>query len=129
MSPEQGQAVGDEIVERLQRLPKQQAEMIWNAQGQRMKEDARPMATRQVRISLILEALVEAERIEVTEADLEEYMERMAAEMNSPLKTVKSVFAKGDRLKELEFQLATQKALDKVLAEASYDESTKALSD
>ena len=115
-------------VERLQRLPQQQAEMIWNAQGQRMKEDARPMATRQVRISLILEALVDAEKVAVSEADLEDYMEKMAAEMNSPLKTVKSVFAKGDRLKELEFQLATQKALDKVMAEASFDESTKGLS-
>jgi trigger factor len=115
-------------VERLQRLPQQQAEMIWNAQGQRMKEDARPMATRQVRISLILEALVAAENITATEADLEEYMEKMATEMNTPLKTVKSVFAKGDRLLELQFQLATQKALDKVMAEASFDESTRGLS-
>jgi len=115
-------------VDRLQRLPQQQAEMVWNAQGQRLKEDARPMATRQVRVSLILEALVAAEQLVATEADIEEYMEKMAAEMNTPLKTVKSVFAKDDRLKELQFQLASQKALDKVIAEAAYDESTKALS-
>ncbi len=115
-------------VERLQRLPQQQAEMLWQAQGQRMKEDARPMAVRQVRISLLLEEIVKRENIAITETEIEEHFEKMAAELNTPLKTVKSVFAKGNRASELEFQLSTQKALDLVLADAAYETETKSLS-
>lgn len=115
-------------VERLQRLPQQQAEMIWQAQGQRMKEDARPVATRQVRISLLLEEVVKRDGLTVTDAELEEHFEKMAAELNTPLKTVRSVFAKGNRLEELQFQLQTQKALDKVMADAAWETETKPLS-
>jgi hypothetical protein len=39
------------------------------------------------------------------------------------------VFAKDNRLDELQFQLATQKALDAVIAAASFKETTKGLSD
>lgn len=115
-------------VDRLQRLPQQQAEMLWQAQGQRLKEDARPVATRQVRISLLLEEVVKREKIEVTDAELEDHFEKMAAELNSPLKTVKSVFKKGNRMEELQFQLSTQKALDKVMETASWESETKPLS-
>ena len=114
--------------ERLQRLPQQQAEMLWQSQGQRMKEDARPMALRQVRISLLLEEIVKRESIAITEVEIEAHFERMAAELNTPLKTVKSVFAKGNRVEELEFQLLTQKALDAVLAAADYESEAKPLS-
>ncbi len=115
------------VVDRLQRLPQQQAEMIWQSQGARLKEDARPQATRTVRISLLLEKLVEQESIKVTEAELEDHLEKMAKEIGTPLKTVKQVFAKDNRLEELEFQLATTKALDAVIAAASFNESQKPL--
>lgn len=117
------------VVDRLQRLPQQQAEMIWQMQGERMKEDARPQATRTVRISLLLEELVKRDGIKITDAELEEHMEKMAVDLNTPLKTVKQVFAKDNRLDELEFQLATQKALDKVIAAATFTETKKALSE
>ena len=112
-------------VDRLQRLPKQQAEMIWQAQGQRLRDDAKPIATRQVRISLILEALVKQDSITVSPAEIEDHLEKMATDLNTPLKTVKSVFAKDGRLDELEFQLATQKALDQVIAAASFESESK----
>ena len=113
--------------DRLSRLPQQQAEMIWASQGTRLKEDARPMAARQVRISLLLEELVKAENLKVTEAELEDQIEKMAAEIGTDVKTVKSVYKKGNRMAELEFQLATQKALDKVLETATYEEQQKPL--
>lgn len=117
------------VVDRLQRMPQQQAEMIWQMQGQRLKEDAKPQATRTVRISLLLEQLVSQEGIKVTDAEIEDHLEKMAKDLNTPLKTVKQVFAKDKRLEELEFQLATQKALDAVIAAASFKETTKALSE
>ena len=116
-------------VERLQRLPQQQAEMIWNAQGQRLKEDAKPAATRTVRISLILEKLVESESIKTTEAQIEEHLEKMALDLNTPLKTVKSVFAKDNRIADLEFQLATATALELVSNAAAFDEEKKGMND
>lgn len=114
-------------VDRLQRLPKQQAEMIWQAQGQRLKEDAKPIATRQVRISLILEELVKQDAIVVTPAEIEDHLEKMATDLNTPIKTVKQVFAKDGRMDELNFQLATQKALDKVIESAKFDVENKSL--
>ncbi len=117
------------VVDRLQRLPQQQAEMIWQTQGQRLKEDAKPQATKTVRISLLLEELVRQEDIKVTEAELEDHLEKMAKELNTPLKTVKQVFAKDNRLDELEFQLATQKALDAVIEAASLTVTEKPMSE
>ena len=103
--------------------------MIWNAQGQRLKEDAKPAATRTVRISLILEKLVESESIKTTEAQIEEHLEKMASDLNTPLKTVKSVFAKDNRIADLEFQLATATALELVSNAAAFDEEKKGMND
>ena len=101
--------------------------MIWQAQGQRLKEDAKPIATRQVRISLILEELVKQDSITVSPAEIEDHLEKMAKDLNTPLKTVKQVFGKDGRLDELQFQLATQKALDQVIAAAAFDVESKPL--
>lgn len=117
------------VADRLQRLPQQQAEMIWQMQGQRLKDDARPQATRTVRVSLLLERLVGQEGIKVTDADVEAHLEKMAKDLNTPLKTVKQVFARDNRLDELEFQLASQVALDAVIAAASFKETTKGMSE
>lgn len=105
-------------VDRLSRLPQAQAEAIWQAQHVRLKEDARPIATRQVRVSLILEELVKAEKIEITDADVDAHIEKVAKDVGSDAKTVRKVYAKGGRLAELKFQLATNRMLDRVVEEA-----------
>jgi hypothetical protein len=51
----------------------------------------------------------------------------MATDLNTPIKTVKQVFAKDGRMDELNFQLATQKALDKVIESAKFDVENKSL--
>jgi len=114
--------------ERLSRLPQQQAEAIWQAQGARLKEDARPMATKQVRVSLILEELVKKEAIDITDADIDAHIEKIAGEMGSDPKTVRKVYSKGRRLDELKFQLSTNRMLDRVIEEAKIDEHKKTLS-
>jgi trigger factor len=115
-------------MERLQRLPKEQAEAIWQAQGQRMTSDAKEMALRTVRISLILEELVKREGFEVTDADIEAHFEKMSADLNTPVKTIKSVYKKGNRMEELKFQLSTNRMMDKVLADAKIENKTAPLS-
>lgn len=110
-------------IDRLSRLPQQQAEMIWQAQHVRLKEDARPIAMRQVRVSLILEELVKAEKIEITDADVDAHIEKVAKDVGSDVKTVRKVYAKGGRLGELKFQLATNRMLDRVIEEAKVSDA------
>jgi trigger factor len=111
------------VVDRLQQLPPQQAEMLWKAQSVRMKEDARPKALKQVRISLILEELAKKEGIEVGEADIEAHFEKLATEVGTPVKNVKQVYRKGGRIDELKTQLRAQRMLDKVVESASFEEA------
>jgi trigger factor len=115
------------VVERLQQLPQQQAEMIWQSQSQRLKDDARPKALRQVRISLILEELVKKEGVEVTDADLEAHFEKIATDLGTSVKSVKQVYKKGRRADELKSQIGAQRILDKVIEAASWDEQTKGI--
>jgi trigger factor len=110
-------------IDRLSRLPQQQAEMIWQAQHVRLKEDARPIAMRQVRVSLILEELVKAEKIEISDADVDAHIEKVAKDVGSDVKTVRKVYAKGGRLGELKFQLATNRMLDRVIEEAKVSDA------
>ena len=115
-------------VDRLSRLPQQQAEAIWQAQHVRLKEDARPLAIKQVRVSLILEELVKKESVEVSDADVDAHLEKMAVELNSDIKTVRKVYNKGRRLDELKFQMATNRMLDRVIEEAKVEEQKKPIS-
>jgi trigger factor len=113
--------------DRLSRLPQQQAEAIWQAQHVRLKEDARPLAVKQVRVSLILEELVKKESIEITDQDIDAHLEKLAADVGSDVKTVRKVYAKGRRLDELKFQLSTNRMLDRVIEEAKTEEVKKSL--
>ena len=110
-------------IDRLSRLPQQQAEMIWQAQHVRLKEDARPMATKQVRVSLILEELVKAESITISDADVDTHIEKIAKDVGSDVKTVRKVYTKGRRIDELKFQLSTNRMLDRVIEEAKVSEA------
>ncbi|MCC7070327.1 MAG: trigger factor [Deltaproteobacteria bacterium] len=111
--------------EKLNRLPQQQAEMVWQARGVQLKEDARPAAVKQVRMSLILEELVKREKIEVSDAEIDEHIEKIAAELGSSVKNVKNVYKKGRRLDELRFQLATARMLDRVIEQAKFEDTVK----
>ncbi len=111
--------------EKLNRLPQQQAEMVWQQRGVQLKEDARPAAVRQVRMSLILEELVKREQIEVSDAEIDAHFEKIAAELGSSVKNVKNVYKKGRRLDELRFQLATSRMLDRVIEQAKFEDTVK----
>ena len=107
--------------------PQQQAEAIWQARHVQLKEDARPVATRQVRISLILEELVKREAIEITDADIDAHFEKMATDLQTSVKNVKNVYKKNRRMEELKFQLSTSRMLDRLLEIANVKEEKKKL--
>jgi trigger factor len=116
-------------VERLQRMPKQQAEMLWQMQSARMKEDAKPIATRQVRLSLLLEKLCKMEKVDISESELNDHYEKLAADFGSTVKVVKDVYKKNRRHDELKFQLQTQRMLEKVIAAGTIAETQKSVLD
>jgi trigger factor len=115
------------VAERLQRMPEKQAEMMWQVQGERLKNEAKPQAERQVRISLLLEQLCKDESVSTTEAELEAHYEKLAADFNANVKTVKSVYAKNNRGAGLSFELMTQKMIDRVIGEAKKTPATKSI--
>jgi trigger factor len=108
--------------ESLQRVPPEQAERIWAAQRTRLMEDARPRAMRQVRAGLLLEAIVNAESIEVDEEDIESHLKKLAEEAGQPYKTVKNLYKKGARRDDLRERLKSEKALELVLENATIEE-------
>jgi trigger factor len=114
-------------VDRISRLPQQQAEMIWQQNHVRLKEDARPTALRQVRVSLLLEELVKKEGLEVSDQDIEDHFEKMATDVGTTVKNLKNIYKKGTRMAELKYQLASNRMLEKVVDGAEVTETKKPL--
>lgn len=114
-------------VDRISRLPQQQAEMIWQANHVRLKEDARPTALRQVRVSLLLEELVKKQGLEVSDQDIEDHFEKMAGDLGTTVKNLKNIYKKGTRMAELKYQLASNRMLDKVIDAGDLTEAKKPL--
>ncbi len=111
----------------LSRLPEEQAQRIWAVQRQRLMEDARPRALKQVRAGLLLEAITAKEDISVSEEDVDNHLKKIAEEAGQPLKTLKNLYKSGRRRDQLKDQLATEKALDIILANAKISEESATL--
>lgn len=113
--------------ESLSRLPEETAQRIWASQRQRLIEDARPQALKQVRGGLLLETISQTEDLSVSEEDVDNYLKRLAEEAGQPLKTLKNLYKSGRRRDELKDRLITEKALDLVLDTATYTEENETL--
>lgn len=111
----------------LGRLPEEAAQRIWASQRQRLIEDARPKALKQVRAGLLLEAISQKEDVTVSEEDVDNYLKRLSEEAGQPLKTLKNLYKSGRRRDELKGRLMTEKALDIVLDSATYKEESASL--
>lgn len=114
-------------VDALSRLPRQAAERVWQSQGARMKEDARPRALRQVRAGLLLEALSLRLEIAVDDDAIDAHVEKLAEASRQPVKTVKNLYKSGQRREQLRQQLAMERALDWVLEKAEVTEESASL--
>ena len=113
-------------MDQLARLPQEQAQMIWDAQHEKMVEAATPRATRFVRSGLLLERLVEIEKVEVSEADMDEHLEQLAVQAGQSVKVVKNLYKKNRGMDELKIHLASEKALDLVIDQAEISEEEEA---
>jgi trigger factor len=81
-------------------------------EGERFATEFRPVAERQVRRDLIVDAIAERENLKATEADIDARVAEMAAKRNADVSQVYMSLQKAGRLKEIE-QAITE---DKVFA-------------
>ena len=86
----------------------------------KLQEEYRPEAERRVKVGLILEALAAKEGITVTNEDLKNEIERLAAEIKLPIDEVRRMIQAGgkDTLMDLEVRILADKALDFVYRHA-----------
>jgi trigger factor len=87
--------------------------------AQKLRESLSPSAEKEVRGSLILDKVAEMEAITVSEADLEQRVEQLAAQMNQRAEAVKSQFQQKDRLEDLRAAIREEKTLDFLLNQAN----------
>ena len=77
-------------------------------------EQMRPQALKRIQSRLVLEAIVEAEKIEATEAEIEDEMKKMADAYQMELDKVKELIG-DEQKKQLAQDLAVQKAAEFVV--------------
>lgn len=75
----------------------------------KLKEQMKEDAQKRVTINLVLEAIIEAEKIEVTEAEVTEEAEKMAAMYNMPVDAIIQALGSLEGLSE---DLKVRKAVD-----------------
>ncbi len=80
----------------------------------KFKEQVRPDAVKRIQGSLVLEAIVKAEKIEASDADVDAEIEKMAAAYGMDVEQLKKTVSDSDR-ENIKADLASQKALDFIM--------------
>ncbi len=89
---------------------------------QKLRESLRPAAEKEVRSTLILENVAEKEKITVSDEEMDQKLEQLAAQMNQRIEVVKSYYRKRDRLEDLRAMIREEKTLDFLLGQAKIKE-------
>ena len=105
-------------IEKLQGVPQQLAEMLWQQRGQQMKSDAQPLAIQQVRSTLILEALAKKEGIVVSDDDVRAEYQKIADRLAVPFARVVEAYGEKNREAELRFRMTVERAMDFLIKNA-----------
>lgn len=96
---------------------------------QKLRDDARPEAEKDVRGSLILEKVADAEAIEVKEEEVDELIRDLAQERHEAPATLKTRLTRDGELPTIEHRLRNQKALDLVYQHAKIKPKTETVPD
>ena len=78
----------------------------------KVREDSRPEAEKEVRASLLLSKVAEAEKLEVSEEEVDEIIREMAQETHEPPATLKTRLTREDELDNIKSTRRNQKAID-----------------
>ena len=85
-------------------------------ESQRFATEFRPVAERQVRRDLIVDAIAERENLKATEADIDARVAEMAAKRNADVSQVYMSLQKAGRLKEIEQGITEDKVFEWLLS-------------
>jgi len=96
---------------------------------QKLREDGRPEAEKDVRGSLILEKVAEAESIELAEGEIDELVRDLAEERQEAPAAVKTRLTRENKLPGIERRLRNQKALDLIYHNAKIKPKSEAVPD
>ena len=97
-----------------QGIDPRQAQVDWH----KIREDGRPEAEKDVRASLLLSKIAEAEGLEVSEEELDEVIRGMAQQTNEPPATLKTRLTREGEWDTLKSTRRNQKAIDFVYQNA-----------
>ena len=84
---------------------------------EQMKEQARPDAEKRIRTRLVLEAVAQAENIQLSDEKVDEEVAKMAEAYKMEVDKLKSYMSESD-IKQMKEDLAVQQAVDLLVAEA-----------
>ena len=115
--------------EALSRFPREQAQMIWQANRDRLIQDALPRAERQVRVSLLLEALIKNNDIEVSDGDIESHLETLAERAGQPISTLKRLYKGKEQREMLKDQVVAERAIGLLIEKAEFSDAEKPIFD
>jgi len=85
----------------------------------RLRDDLRSRAILEVKGYLLLEAIADKEKLEVTEDDLEKHYAKLADELKQPVEKIKVAFRKQDSVESLKARLRQDQALAFLLGKAN----------
>jgi trigger factor len=91
-----------------QGIDPRQAEVDWR----KLREDSRPTAEKEVRTSLLLGKIAEAEKLEVSEEEVDEIIRDMAQQAHEPSATLKTRLTREGELDSINSTRRKQKAID-----------------
>ncbi len=109
----------DEFAQRLamQGLSMEQYSQFTGMTAAAMMEQVKPQAEKRIQSRLVLEAIVEAEKIEVSDAEYEEELAKMAEAYKMEVEQIKEIMD-DERAAEMKKDMAIQKAVEFVVANA-----------
>lgn len=115
----QQQQLADEFAQRLsyQGLQLDQYFQFTGLTQEKFMEDLKPQALKTIQTRLVLEAIVDAENIEVSEEEVNAEYEKMASTYQMEVEKIKEILA-GSQEESMKKDLAVQKAIDFVTEQA-----------
>ena len=102
---------------RYQGLSMEQYFQFTGMDAQKFFDSLRPQALKRIQTRLVLEAIVKAENIEVTDEELEKELNEMASMYKMEVDKVKEILGESG-IENVKADVAVQKAVDLVVSEA-----------
>ena len=82
-----------------------------------MAEQMKPQALKRIQSRLVLEAIAAAEKIEISDENVDEQLQKMAENYQMELETLKGYMGENE-IKQMKSDLAVQKAVDLIVEQA-----------